>query len=155
MGKAQERELPASSEELPADVSIRLARIDALARVASQLPMPLGLVAVFYFLWKIAESIAGKITVFTAQTSVDVTAELPGALPVSWQNLLLILLSTLLVIALLIILFQQVMLRVQRQHTAETIRHLAGKSEAYEKLIDPDRSSSGLTREGRTHPRDE
>lgn len=42
----------------------------------------------------------------------------------------------------------------QRRHYSTTVRHLADRATRLERLIDPRRTSSGLTPEGRTNPDD-
>jgi hypothetical protein len=104
-----------------------------------------------FCVWQSVEAIAGEMTFFSADANVGLSAAFPVELKASvnwavWVGL---------ICSVLINLFQWLMLRAQKGHNQDTIRHFAGTKQRLEAVIDPARTSSGLAEDGRTHPRDQ
>lgn len=102
-----------------------------------------------YILREFFRDLAGQTTAvaITALMGVDVAPDAVAALNGP--------LAALLLFSLLLNIMIATLYRRERSLREEAIAHLSKKTEELELVVDPHRTSSGLTRQGRTHPEDE
>lgn len=143
----EQREASARAE---ARRTVGLAIVDAGGRVLRAAIFAAAAVGVAFMVRDPLIAMAGKTTALRMKGELDVAAEIPVdlTLDVNWYG----------TIALITSLFGNLMLGGivigVRRNADSTIRHLAARATRLEELLDPDRTSSGLTREGRTNPAD-
>ena len=137
----------------------RVRGADALSAIFGQLFKWVGLVGIFYWIYKSIDSLAGKHTFADIGIKVEgdlqtstkeqagqivdnpfVTSWLPWAVAIG-------------LILLLLLIAVGYGLR-QRKLRRTTIERLQGRIKSLERNQDPNRTSSGLTPQGQTHPRD-
>lgn len=139
-----------SPPQHPSRLAVAMAAIDAAARV-----LRAGVFAGAFLggTWMLREplmALAGKSTAVRLGGELAISAELPidVSVEVNWLGLIVLVVSV----------FSNVVLGGivigQRRNNAATVRALADRATRLESLIDPNRSSSGLTPEGRTNPMD-
>lgn len=125
---------------------VEITKIEARVKIAKYAFIGLGILAAGWLLQAPLIAMAGRETKVgisaNAEATVDATAQ------VNWF------LAAALAVSLVANAFLFGLARSQRGTLERTVQHLAPTLAELEMRIDPERSGSGLTRQGRTNPRD-